>query len=333
MNSWLTITPISSSIKNSRRVTALKATINGINVDLPFISPRQQEIFRAKKRKMTINSPSVTFLEHVKFPDEFIDHLKTSKYNYELFARENSDHLVNYSFNMHPDRDMSVEIRDTIREIQIETKSQFLFEHEIDINQNTNSMIGQLDQAQQWISKKKSSKILIPTIDMKISNEDLFLEKLYGLAEKFNRINVIYRSPNQAPAQWGYLQKFLKEKNIWCHMECIWDRYNRNKISHRASLYALGISSSSLSYGFGGGGNSSKPVIYDFNQSTLLYESLKEPYLPTVAEKYDRAWINSLNAEISQLQTMRDHVIKGTFYTNYISTKQNLQLYLKAFSP
>ena len=318
------------SYGGKRGTRALKVTINGREVDLPFISPWQSEMLRAKKRGMMIDSPSVTFLEHVTSPDDFRERLITSKCNYETFANDNAGHLINYSFSLSPNQSMSSEICETIRDIQIDANSDFLFEYEVDINQNEGDLIQQLEQTKQWLLEKKSSKILVPVIDMKIDDEELFLRKLKKLSEKYKRINVIYQSPLQAPAHWSYLQKFLKENTIWCHMDCILNRYNNeNKISHRVSLYALGITSFSIAYGFGGGGKSR--IIYNFNPNTFAYENLEGPHEPSFAERSDRVWINSLNAEINTLQIMRNYVSNRTFYSKYILTKQNLQLYLRVF--
>lgn len=331
--SSLTILSEGNSVEQKKRSYALIATINGNNINLPMISPYPSEIKRAENRGLKINSPSVTFLEHVTSPKDFINRAVTSKCNYEKFARDHSNHLINYSFDLHPKQEMSREIRDEIREIQIDANSQFLFEYEIDINQSVTTVTQQMDQAQKWLSIKKPNKILVPVIDMKIEDEDLFLKKLEELSKKFKRINIIYQSPTQAPVQWAYLQKFLKNNIVWCHMDCVLKRYNSDKISHRVSLYTLGISSSSSTYGFGGGnsGKKSEPKIYQFDRKTIQYHGLDKPHLPSVAERKDRIWIDSLNEEIKQLQIMREHSKKGTLYTEYIPTKLGLQMYLRNF--
>jgi len=320
-----------NSVDGSRRSHALKITINGRDIKLPITSPYQNEIERAEKRDLIINSPSVTFLEHVTSPEDFIDSIETRKCAYEKFARDNAGLLVNYSFDLSPRQHMSEELRNAIRDVQIDSNSEFLFEYEIDINQTVDALIDQLEQTQQWLSEKESNKILVPVIDMKIEDEDLFLKKLQKLAEKFKRINIVYQSPTQSPAHWGFLQKFLKEKTIWCHMDCILNRYNNEKISHRVSLYPLGISSSSIAYSFGGDGSSQPMKIYEFDQNTIRYETLAEPYLPSKAEKRDRIWISSLNAEIEELRIMREHASNGTLYTDYIPTKSGMQIYLSSF--
>lgn len=320
-----------SSVEGRKGTHALKITINGRDINFPIISPYQVELRRAEKRGLVINSPSVTFLEHVTSPDDFIGRLTTSKCDYESFARDNAGQLINYSFSLAPSQNMSEEIRNAIREIQIDADAEFLFEYEVDVNQSAEDFLQQLEQAVQWLTEKKSNKILVPVIDMKIIDEDLFLEKLKRAAKKFKRINIVYQSPNQSLAHWGYLQEFLSKNVIWCHMDCVLNRYNSDKISHRVSLYPLGIASSSIAYGFGGGGGSSTPTIYDFDQNTIQYERLEGPHLPSFAEREDRVWINSLNAEIAELEIMREYAENGTLYTNYIPTKSGLQVYLRGF--
>jgi len=321
-----------NSAEDSRGTHALKITINGREINLPITSPHQIEIDRADRRDLAINSTSVTFLEHVTSPEDFIDSIENRKCAYERFARDNAELLINYSFDLDPSQQMSESLRNAIRDVQIDSRSEFLFEYEIDIKQTVDALIEQLEHAQQWLSEKESNKILVPVIDMKIEDEDLFLAKLVKLAKKFKRINVVYQSPTQSPAHWGFLQKFLKENMIWCHMDCVLNRYNNDKISHRVSLYPLGISSSSIAYSFGGGPNSSSPMrIYEFDQDTIRYGVLAEPYLPSKAARKDTTWTSSLNAEIEELVIMREHAINGTLYTDYIPTKSGMQLYLRSF--
>lgn len=321
-----------NSAEDHRGTYALKIKINDRKINLPIISPYQMEMERAERRNLTINSPSVTFLEHVTSPEDFINSLENRKCAYEKFARDNTGFLINYSFDLTPTQQMTEALRNAIRDAQIDSESEFLFEYEIDITQTVDALMEQLEQTQQWISEKESNKILVPVIDMKIEDEDLFLAKLVKLAEKFKRINIVYQSPTQSPAHWGFLQKFLKKNIIWCHMDCVLNRYNNDKISHRVSLYPLGIASSSIAYSFGGGPSSSSPMrIYEFDQDTIRYNVLAEPYLPSKLERQDITWISSLNAEINELQIMREHASNGTLYTEYISTKSGMQLYLRSF--
>jgi len=320
-----------NSAEGKKRAHALKITINGRDINLPITPPHHVELLRAERRRLTINSPSVTFLEHVTSPEDFIDRVATSKCAYEKFARDNAGFLINYSFDLAPSQHMSEALRNVIRDVQIDSDSEFLFEYEVDVNQSVDTLMQQLEQAQQWLSEKESNKILVPVIDMKIVDEDLFIAKLVKLAEKFKRINIVYQSLIQSPAHWGFLQKFLRENMIWCHMDCVLNRYNNDKISHRVSLYPLGISSSSIAYSFGGDGSSQPMVIYDFDPNTILYERLAEPYLPSKVERQDRTWISSLNAEIEELRIMREHTSNGILYTDYVPTKSGMQVYLSSF--
>ena len=78
--------------------------------------------------------------------------------------------------------------------------------------------------------------------------------------------------------------------------------------------------------------SSSLPMkIYEFDQDTIEYKVLAEPYLPSKAERKDRTWISSLNAEIEELRIMREHASNGTLYTEYIPTKSGLEVYLRSF--
>lgn len=310
---------------------ALRTTVHGIDVIFPIISPHQGEIGRAIKRNMMINSPFVTYLAHVSNPEDFIENQGINKSQYEEFAITHSDKLINYSFHLHPSQRMNETLRDVIRDVQIDSKSQFLFEYEVDIEQDAGELMHQLEQAQEWLDDLGSDKILIPVIDMKMESEGLFLGKLERLSEKFWRINTVYQSPSQAPGNWAYLRAFLKNNKIWCHMDCVLNRYNGNKNSHRVGLYPFGISSCSISYSFGGGNSGSGPKIYRFNPDTHTYEMLKPPHEPSFAERDDIAWINSLNGEIEELRKMRLATINTLLYSEYIPSKRGTAEYLVSF--
>src|SRR3990172_9171571 len=96
-----------NSVEGSRGTYALKITINGREINLPITSPHQIEMGRAERRNLTINSPSVTFLEHVTSPEDFIDSVENRKCAYEKYARENNGLLINYSFDLAPSQHMS----------------------------------------------------------------------------------------------------------------------------------------------------------------------------------------------------------------------------------
>lgn len=302
---------------NQYATYALKTSILGMKVSLPTISPQKNELFRARKRNMSIDSPFATYIEHVSSLEDFLENYDVRQSDYEEFSREYQDKIVNYSFDLHPNENTTEEIVNALHEIQINAESPFLFEYENDINQNENSLNTQLDKTKAWLKEQDSNKILVPVIDMKIREEGLFLRKLNSILTKYNRINVIYRSPNITTANWSDLKKFLKNNKIWCHMDCVLNRYNNDKIAHRVRLYAMGVSSTSIGFPFGGSG-SNKKRISQFNTSSHTYELLAPPHLPSFAEKRDRTWINSLNAEIATLQEMREHVTLKTLYTNYI---------------
>ena len=301
---------------------ALKTRINGIDITLPTTSPQKTELYRAQKRGMQINSPLATFIQHVSRLDDFLENYEVCQSDYEEFARTYPNKIVNYSLDLHPQQSTTKRAVKIIRKIQINADSPFLFEYEIDIEQSVDSLKKQLEQANRWLKMKKSTKKLIPVIDMKIRKEGLLREKLESLSKDYDRINIIYRTPNVFQSNWSDLKSFLKGNKIWCHMDCVLNRYNNERIAHRVRLYPIGILSTSVGYPFGGSSNSPKKKrILKFNPNIHKYEIVDPPHEPSFAEKKDRTWINSLNGEIAELQKMREHVITKTLYTNYILTK------------
>lgn len=305
---------------------ALKTRIQGKVIIFPTISPQKTELFRSKKRKLSINSPFATYVEHVTSLDDFLENYQVKQSDYEEFARTYSNKIVNYSFDLHPRENTTKEVVDVLREIQINAKSPFLFEYENDVNQDEKSFNAQMSDTKKWLAANKSKKILVPVIDMKISEEGLFLKKLESISNYFNRINVIYRSPNKTQANWADLKAFLKNNKIWCHMDCVLNRYNNEKIAHRVRLYAIGILTSSVGFPFGGGSSTKKGRIFQFNRKSHTYEIVEPPHRPSFAEKQDRTWIKSLNDEISELQKMRSHVTHKTLYDKYITSKSGSYL-------
>jgi len=308
---------------------ALKTTIQGHELNFPIIVPHQNETCRAEKRGLIINSDLVTFLQHFTSVDDFVENVEEFKTAYEGFAnRHASNRIVNYSFDLHPDEIMSQQVVNALHEVQIDVESPFLFEYEANITQSEDELINQLNTTQKWLSDNESDKILVPVLDMRMPTEGLFLRKLEKLYPKYKRINVIYRSPSRYSEQWAALKSFLNGKQIWCHMDCLLNRYNGDKIAHRVRLYAMGISSVSIGFPFGGGDSNTGPSIYQFNSDAHTYEIVDGPHLPSFAERKDKVWINSLNDELSQLQDMRDAVIQKTLYTEFIPAIQSGTTYL-----
>lgn len=300
---------------------ALKTTINGIDVSLPTISPQKTELFRANKRNMVINSELVTYIEHVTSIDDFVANSEVYQSNYEEFTKLYPDKIANFSLDLHPNEKLDEDAVKVIREIQLNSDSPFLFEYEIDSEQDVATLKKQLENTQKWIAKNKSPKILVPVIDIKIQKEGLFLEKLESLSPTYKRINIIYRTPNRFQNNWSLLKAFLKENEIWCHMDCVLNRYNNERIAHRVRFYSIGILSTSVGYPFGGNSSSKKKRILQFNPANHKYEVVEPPYEPSFAEKQDRTWIESLIEEIAELQNMREHVVEKTLYTVYLPTK------------
>jgi len=298
---------------------ALKTNIRGIDVIFPTISPQKTELFRARKRGIEINSPFATFVQHVSDLDDYMENYEIYQSDYEEFARTYQNKIVNYSFDLHPHKKTTKKVVKILRKIQINAESPFHFEYEFDIEQNEDSLIKQLDDAKTWLTEQNSNKKLVPVIDMKIQKEGLFLRKLEKISRDYDRINVVYRSPNLAQANWADLKAFLKDNKIWCHMDCVLNRYNNERIAHRVRLYAIGVLSSSVGYPFGGSNSfKKKNRIKKFNTTSTTYDKIDPPYLPTFAERQDRIWIDSLNDEILELQNMREYVKQKTFYTNYL---------------
>ncbi len=229
---------------------------------------------------------------------------------------------MNFSLDLHHTDTLNQEAVQRIRDIQINAESPFLFEYEVNSEQDVAALNTQLEKTTKWLSKKKSSKIIVPVIDMKIKAEGLLLDKLESLSKTYKRINVIYRTPNKFQENWSTLKAFLKENDIWCHMDCVLNRYNNDRIAHRVRLYSIGISSTSVGYPFGGSNSGKKKKrITKFNPQNHKYELVEPPHEPSFAEKQDRTWIESLNAEIVELQKMREHVKEKTLYTRYLPSK------------
>lgn len=299
---------------------ALKTNIRQIGASLPTISPVQTELRRAEKRNMIIDSPFATFIDHVTSLNDFITNYESHQTDYENFANKYANKIVNYSLDLSPKNNITSEAVNLLREIQLNANSPFLFEYENDMHQDAKSFTEQLEEAKNWLTQNNSTKIVVPVLDMKIAKEHLLLEKLGALSPNYNRINIIYKSPLKVQSNWADLKAFLKENEIWCHMDCVLNRYDSDRIAHRVRMYALGISSTSLGFPFGGNG-SNKNRIYQFDPKSHTYELLESPYAPSFAERKDRTWITSLNEEIKELQNMREHAIKGTLYTEYLPSK------------
>lgn len=302
------------------RAFAMRALIDGVEVSLPTISPHPGELEYATSLGAVINSPMVTYNDRISSLPNFRDNFLLNKSEYEKFAAAHSPKLVNYSFNISPKMDIDGGIVDRIREVQVDAKSPFLFEYEADSKQDVDSLQRQLQGAQEWLKEKKSSKILVPVIHMKIRKIGLFRDKLESLSD-YKRIDVVYSPRGKAAPNWSHLIAFLNKNNVWCHMGCISDRYHRgNKMAYRVQFYLFGISSTSLGSRLGEFGMS-RSTQQKFNRDTYLYDVTKFTRNELSKSDIKANWIDSLNDEIKELRIMGDHATRQTLYRDHLPTK------------
>lgn len=262
-----------------------------------------------------INSKLATFNDRVDSLEAFRKSYENNRLEYQKFARSHIPKIVNYSFNHYSREQLGEDTVEKIRLVQADAQSPFLFEYEKNSNQDTDSLLRQLEHAGLWLEEKESTKTIVPVVDMGMDEEGLFLEKLQSLSN-YKRINVVYRSVSEAPNNWADLKNFLQHNTTWCHIDCIPTRF-KSEIAHRVRLYAYGISSTSL------GCTpkmriSSDPKEYIFNAGTHRFVATSPPLGKMSAQEQDANWATSLNGELAELQNMRNHTIGKTLYEKYI---------------
>lgn len=304
---------------------AMSATVAGHKLRFPMIGPHQSELSKSKRAKIHLKSPLLQYVHTPrrknKIDEKSIKEEVTKKY--KTLIEKNSQLVADFYYEYYPDYPPNSQERDAILDIQRDAGAVVLSDYEIDPEQSVEKFESQILD----LRNNNRKHVTSPTLDMKMRTIGLFIKKLDKLVEhRFQRFNVIYRPFLTYQVNWFDLSHMLLGKPIWCNMVGVPQRYlsNINPISLLTTPFLYGVHTVSLGYPQRGRTKKNskpkpKPTLskYNFNTETYSFDKVSN-----ISESESRAY--SINGLVAELKIARKHIIKRTFYSKYIPTKNGL---------
>lgn len=314
------------SLHNLIGVSAVDATIAHHELKFPLVSAHQSELLKSDKAKISLKTPLMQFV-HVpkkacKITEKSIKDTVTK--NYKNIIEKHPELITDFYYQYYPNYPPNDKERDAILDIQRDSGAFILSDYETNSIQSVNQFESQILEL-----RNNNSKYLVsPTLDIGIQPIGLFAKKIDKLIEhKFQRFNVIYRSILMRQVNWIELSQKIFEKDIWCNVVGVQQRYlsQANPFSLLSTVLLYGVHSASLGYPIIRNSKKIPNSKYNFNKTTHSFDKVSG-----MSESESRAV--SINDQTDELTVAREHIIKKTFFSEYVQTKTGLIEALKMIS-
>ena len=299
-------------------VNAVNATIGHYELKFPMISPHQSELSRSKEAKIPLKSPLIQFV-HLPKKSNKINEKSTKDSvteNYKNLIDTHPKLVPDFYYQYYPKYPPNEKERIAILDIQRDAGSTILSDYETNPEQSIDKFESQILD----LRANNSKHVPSPTLDMSIETIGLFAKKIDKLIEhKFQRFNVIYRSITDYQVNWIELSQKIFTKDIWCNVVGVSQRYlsKSNPISLLSAVLLYGAHSVSLGYPIIRNSKNIQQSIYNFNKTTHNFNKVTN-----MSESANR--VNSINDQVEELIIIRNHIIKKTFFSRYVQTKNGL---------
>lgn len=299
-------------------VNAIDATIAYHELKFPMISPHQSELSRSEEVKIPLKSPLIQFVhlpkKNNKINENSTKDLVTENYKNLIDAHPKlaPDFYYQY-YQKYPPNDKE---RIAILDIQRDAGSTILSDYETNPEQSVDEFESQILD----LRANNLRHVPSPTLDVGMETIGLFAKKIDKLIEhKFQRFNVIYRSIADYQVNWIELSQKIFTKDIWCNVVGVSQRYlsKSNPLSLLSAALLYGVHSVSLGYPIIRNSKNTQQSIYNFNRTTYNFNKVSN-----MSESANRA--NSINDQVDELTIVRNHIIKKTFFSKYVHTKNGL---------
>lgn len=299
-------------------VNAVDATLVHYNLEFPMISSHQSELSKSEDAKILLKSPLVQYIHLPKKGNKINEKITKDSVteNYKTLIEKHPELVIDFYYQYYPNYPPNDKERDAILDIQRNAGSIILSDYEINPNQTVDEFESQILDLQ----NNNSKYVLSPTLDIGMQTIGLFAKKIDKLIEhKFQRFNVIYRSIFTYQVNWIELSHKIFEKDIWCNVVGVPQRYlsNTNTISLLSTILLYGVHSASLGYPIIRKKKNAQPSKYNFNNTTFHFDKVKN-----LSDAQSRAI--SINEQVEELKIARKHIIQKTFFSEYVQTKNGL---------
>ncbi len=299
-------------------VNAMDAAFPLYNLEFPMISPHQSELSKSEESGIALKSPLAQYVCLPKKGNK-IDEKSTKETvteSYKKLIDEHSQLVTDFYYQYYPDYPPNDKEREAIVDIQRNAGATILSDYETNSEQTLDEFESQILE----LRNNNLKHVPSPTLDMNTRTIGLFAKKIDKLIEhEFQRFNVVYRSITTYQVNWIELSHKIFGKNIWCNVVGIPQRYlsNTNTISLLSATLLYGVHSASLGYPIIRNKKNTKLSKYSFNKTTHHFDKVKN-----MTEAESRS--TSINELVNELKVARKHIIKKTFFSEYVSTKNGL---------
>ncbi len=212
--------------------------------------------------------------------------------------------------------------RQSILEIQKTLKTLFLSDIEVNREQSVEDFASHLENLE-----NPHNQIICPTIDLEIVTPGLFTAKLdYILEKKYPRFNVKFASFDTNYINWLRLSQRIFGKDVWCNMTSVTKGHFHTTPPQKSLLactFLYGVHTASHNYRRFGKFNDDKPYEKPkeitgrvLDRNSLCYNKMRISPEEAVVES-----MNNLSREIEKI---KEHVKKETFFSEYVPKRKAL---------
>lgn len=304
-----------SGPQNTLKVNAIDIDLDSKTIQMPTVSANKMEFDYSKQSKIKLGTSLTQFIQRTYYVQEIRDPIRrvTITKQYKKLIEEIPNQITDFYFQYPQDYNLQQSDRKAIHKIQFDAGALIISDYEINRSQNENDFENQILELQD----ENPDRIVSPTIDMGIEDEELFAKKIDKILKNdFERFNVIFRSIPDNITNWIDLSHKIFRKKIWVNVVGINPRWHNNKkmISQISRVFLFGVHSASQGYPWRGG--NAKPVL--LNGNTLCFE------MPSGHITYDESRAKSVITQEFQLANARRHIINGTYFSKFVPSKIGL---------
>lgn len=305
-------------------VNVIEVTIDDKKIEFPNIAVINSELQKAEDLKTSLDTNLIQLYHQVQRKSPLTR--KETKNNiiskYTNLKNKYPNSILDIGYDFIKDYKKREAERQAILEIQKTLKTLFLSDIEVNMEQSVEAFASQLENLE-----NPHNQIICPTIDLEIVTPGLFAAKVdYILEKKYPRFNVKFAPFDANYINWLRLSQRIFGKNVWCNMTSVTKGYFHTTPPQRSLLactFLYGIHTASHDYMRFIKKKDDKPYEKPkentgrvLDRNSLCYNKMEISPEEAVVES-----MNNLSKEIEKI---KEHVRKETFFSEYVPKSKAL---------
>ncbi len=306
-------------------VNVIEVTIDQKKFEFPKIAPIKSEIEKAENTENKIDTDLIQLYHQVQNRSP-VTNSQTKKniiIKYEELREKYPNSIIDIGFEFLKNYKIREAERLAILDIQKQVKTMFLSDIEANKEQTLEDFVSQLENIQ-----NPHNQIVCPTLDLSMTTPDLFEAKIQHVIEKeYPRVNVKFAPFDPNYVNWLDLSENIFSKNIWCNLTTISRGYFHLPPPQRsllASSFLYGIHTASHNYRRFPTKDKNKKVEEKPKDQRTLVLDRDTLCFNKLEMSSDEAYVKTINNLSAEIQKIKEHVKKETFYSEYVSKKKAL---------